>query len=559
MSTKKKSAIKPKLCALYNKTAYLLMKNAKLKHHYIPLTPEQQANYLSPDSPAEEVTQALLMGIDLIELDEVHPRKRRHGRRRKHGRKQKRARKKASKKLRKACRTFCKTPDMLSDPKSAWVAYLICLLASKMDLIAQNLPGVPVVHLKDVTMLPKSLKAILKAIHGPTKLKKKGVFLKRPYYVQAVVPLGATAPSVAPEDYFGGYAKVYGTKRFFWLPLRNETVAIAANVPQAAWKPVIEQSRLAVPMFCSVIPKLPNRPVFELDGTAFNSYDPDRLKALKKQSKYISIVLDHFDQWLRHKRKRWKRCVKDARKFYPKSQNGRFVTEIASDEIRIISLALAVFKQFLRYASTVKKWLSPDKAQAILLDAWNQLLPESAPNSANRIGGPSVSWNEPDVFWSFLGRYLQENQKSISLSGAPCKRDTTAVIHELPDGKFLILPREQLAKAYADDLTQKGAALPGKMDKWGVDLQKSILDWGVPVKTESNGPSWRFAFYEKGATEKDKLPCLAFPLAQLPQSITNSLSDWFGEAFEAILSPQGGRSKAEPGKVMESGEISSDK
>lgn len=536
MATKKKT-LKPRLAIQFDCRNYLLNKRPHMKSHYVPLSSDQQARYLSSD---QQVNEAALWGMKTADLD--HPWQK----------KLKRALKRTPKrKLARACRTLCGAPNMLPDPKPGWLILLLSLLAAVLDLFHQDLPGVPIVQLKGSLTIPDPLEALLRAIRGPNKVKGKGFKLKRPACIRADIPLGASTPSLDPEDYIGGHAKVEGLKRHFWLPLRCTAFAIAANVPLSLQAAIVERSPLTIPVFCAPVPKLKNRPlVLPIDSTAFQSVDPDMLASLKKDRKNTFLAIHSFISWLWRKKRHWKACLKDVERFYPRTRNGRFVTTNASDEAKVIALALAIFKQFLRFASK-KKWITDEDAQSFLHDAWTQVLPESAPKGLADGEPVAGAWDNPGTFWSFLARYLQEHQRSISLDGAPCERSIIAVAHHLFDDTYLIFPREQLAQAYAEYLRAQG--IPQlEATNWETALQRTIQDWGIQVKTEKKDITWRFVFYKKGGSaDKCKVPCLAFPLAQLPETIMNNLLDWFGEAFGRWFQPQAGRNEAETEKVTE--------
>ena len=72
------------------------------------------------------------------------------------------------------------------------------------------------------------------------------------------------------------------------------------------------------------------------------------------------------------------------------------------------------------------------------------------------------------------------------------------------------------------------------MKKWEVTLQRTILNWGVPVKTEGDDISWRFPYYDPETVpekQRSKLPCLGFPVDMLPDNIQKWIKTAFGDVF----------------------------
>ena len=537
---------KVKFATKQNNRSDYFRRGNRPKRHYEPLPPEEVAKQISKEDHQD--VQSDLCSLDVVEVGSKEAKSTR-----------KRLKKAPRKKRRKALRALCPAIGTFADAKAYWRLLLLGLLSLVMDLALPNLPGVPVILLENAIGIPHALLTVLVALHGPAMLKEKGCRLRRPYYLRAQVTVGSSSPSADMEDYLGGYVRVYGVKKFLWIPMACVMYAIAPNLPESVRKTAIERSPLAIPILCAN-PKVQGRPVLTFDAASFQQYDPARLKKLASHAKLIYAELTAFDHWIHKGRKRWSNCAAGIEQFLPKQRNGRFILMAPSAEATIMAMALSVFNTFLGYAYR-EGWIKAKAANAIIAEAWQQVLPESYPkmdvgNSDDTTADtPVVSgkWNEPAVFWPFLERYLQDRQQHIDLDGAPCKRDTAAVVHNLADAAYLICPREQVAQSYAEHLRMNGIPLPEEKN-WETALQRSILNWGVPVKTEKNDITWRFSFYEKDAAEKAKVPCLAFPLTQLPETITDSLTDWFGEAFERWLPPEAVRNESEVEKVPESAE-----
>lgn len=517
----KKTGTDPKLAIIHGDAVHILKKQAQ-KHHFEPVAQEQSAKYFLQGQDVTEV----LPDIDVVSLNDK--------------------RKKATQELveetdlanhRKALTAFLSAPNMFPAPHAGWQVLLLSLLAMFMDLAVQYLSGVPIVLMGQLAAIPDAMRTILGCVHGPDVLKGSGFRLKRPCCLNTVVPLGAVTPSLHPEDYLGGHIRILNQKRFLWLPYRCTAFAVSVNVPRSVTKVIIGHSSLAIPFLCETKSPVPDRPALVLDGQALQSYDSDMLSDLQGRSDLIHAQLAMFSIWLRKKEKRWSRCVQDIEFFRPSVRSGRFVTPVMTVDANLFSAAFAVLKHFLYFAAEVAGWISSDEAQAILLAAWNEVLPESCPSTnGNGMEKSNGTWDTPFIFWDFLGSYLEAGREEISSSGAPCPYGTPAVFHLLPEGCHLVIPRDRLAGEYVDFLSSKGISVPS-IKKWEVTLQRTILNWGVPVKTEGDDISWRFSYYDpKTITgkQKSKLPCLAFPTNALPDNLQKWIRNTFGDVFGQI-------------------------
>ena len=443
------------------------------------------------------------------------------------------------KKLRRACITLCCAYHLIEDAASAATLILLLLLSRVMDLALLKLPGVPTILMGPAMVMPAPFKALARALCGPEEIQGKGWRIRRPTCIEAAIPIGATAPSTDLEQYLGGcYRDFYGGKRYLWLPLQNTASILAPNLPDAVSKTVISYSPLMIPMvFGTGKSLIGDRPVFKLDGTAFTIFEPELLSNLEKNTELIQLELESFITWFRAKKKQQRRWLDDANSFLPKSQHGQFIQHSANTEDYTLALAISLFKRLLQFFIGDKRgWLTADEAQQFLLDYWHLVLPESAPlNSVeDDAQAGNCRWNNPLTFWTFLSGYIGEQAAMISANGAPSKREAVGVLHRLPDGPYLVFPRRLLFKAYISWLQDRCGDIPEQGGRWETQLQIMIMDWGVPIKSEGKDVSWRFAFYRKGQAPdglKEKLPCLAFPLTQLPPEVIAALKSAFGTAF----------------------------
>lgn len=521
MDKKMQKSRATKLNLTISGTTYLLI-HAK-KRHFIPVPPDQQGTDL--------VTE---QSIDLAPTPSRHLSSVKH------------------KKLHQACVTFCLAHHVIEDTATAATIILLLLLSRIMDLALLKLPGVPVILVRPAMVIPAPLRALTGALCGPEEIWGKGLHIRRPTCVEAVLSLGATAPPTDLEHYLGGYYRnYYGKKQYLWLPLQNTSSILAPNLPRAVSKTVISYSPLMIPIIFGTDKALiGDRPTFKFDGTAFTTFNPKILKNLEKCSTLIQLELESFVKWFRAKRTRQSRWLDEAEIFLPKSQRGQFVQFSTDVKDYALALAMSLLKQFLHFSIVEKRsWLTEDEAQQFLTEYWRLVLPESAP--VTRVGDDRPAgkwrWNDPLTFWTFLSVYIGEYAAKLSADGAPVKRETVGVLHKLPDGiSYLIFPRGALLQAYVLWLQERHIDTPQQSGRWETQVQSAIMNWGIPVKHESRDISWRFAFYLKGQAPvgmQEKLACLAFPLDQLPPEIITALESALGPAFSPWNPEHGFESK----------------
>ena len=448
--------------------------------------------------------------------------------------------------LHRACLLLCTAHQSIQAPQAAAVLLLLLCLSQVMDLALPHLPGVPTIFITNTTDIPSALKQMTAVVCGPESFKGKNFHLKRPSYLQAVVPLGAAAPSCNMEKYLGGCCRLeWGEKVHFWLPLCRAAI-LSPNLPSSVRKQILDSSPLMLPLTLGSGKGSGARPVFLLDGKQFEAYAPDRLSALRESSPIIQSQLGAFVSWMRAKKKRQRKWIDGSADFLPTTQVGRFVQHGSDDNTRVLSIALSLFRQFLWFASAKAGWLTADEARHILRDYWQLVLPESVPSGSSE--STPLSWDSPAAFWRFLNEYIAESSRSISTEGAPVSGGIVGVLHRLASGEsFLIFPRTLLLQAYMGWLSAKGGRTLAQTGRWEAQVQTAIQGWGVPLKREGDDISWRFSFYQSHQAPqglKEKLPCLAFPLDQLPQEIVGSLESSLGAACSRWLpsagQPEGG-------------------
>lgn len=524
--TNSKSRSKPKAVVSCENTVSYLRKDQNQKHHLVPFTADEQAKYLEPDPEGETAPdKELRTNSKVVEFG------------RKKGKRARKRIKKASRKQRKrACRTLCSAPDMVPEPTPVWKLLLLCMLSLVLDLAFPHIPKVPVVWLQSISEIPEPIRVLLKVFHGPDAVKKHGSTLKRPCCLNAHVSPGAVYPSSRMEDYLGGYIKLNGKYKLFWLPLHCTVFAAAPNVPKAVRETAVAYSPLSIPVLCTK-PTASERAVIPLDGEAFQSYDPDILKQLKTRAGLIFAELSMFVSWLRQKKGRWKRCMGSVEQFRCRPRNGKYVSANVTEEVALLSTALAVFKDFLQYASLEEHWLAPEKAQEILVNAWTHVLPETAPQgTSNEPELSALNCYTPEAFYQFLGDWFLPTYRNQILQSGKGEAGITALIHQIDAIKYFITPREDFANGYAKWLREKNAAAPWLSEaKPGAVLQRELQASGIPLRGEKNNSStWRYAFSTNGG---ESISCFALPVSELPQALQQRLEDLIGSPSGAITAP----------------------
>jgi hypothetical protein len=197
---------------------------------------------------------------------------------------------------------------------------------------------------------------------------------------------------------------------------------------------------------------------------------------------------------------------------------------------------LALITLFLDWAARKAELLTEEET-AVLKKRFVDWLHPDGPQSP--VDG-AIDLTQPAVFYDFLLDYLRGNAARVVEE--PGHADTVARIHTVnKTTPSLTLPRAATFKAYAAG----GEALAD------VDLQRLLMEAGVPLRTEGKDLSWRYAFYARGRApqgQSDKLPCLSLPLAELPHEVLGKLAELFGDRFGSIL-PTTGENIAPEAKI----------
>ena len=253
------------------------------------------------------------------------------------------------------------------------------------------------------------------------------------------------------------------------------------------------------------------------------------------------MLLNDFFRWLRKKPQRVQMWLEDIPTFRPVVRQGRFVHIVRTPESEILAVSMALFKALLHFASARRAWISTEEAQKVLMAHWNLLLPESCPLGSKGDGVSAVCQDSRDALFQFMAEAIAARGDVIVPEGGSRTAETWGAVHSITSIRYLIFPRERFLSDYLDWLEHNGAAVPDRKDRWETQMQGKLLEWGIPVKTETKDTTWPFLFYERGHApkgQKEKLPCLAFPVLQLPPKVLTALEKRFGCPFGTTVEPE---------------------
>ena len=426
-----------------------------------------------------------------------------------------------------ACLALCKFPESIEDAATAAKLLLLVLLSQTAHLLLGIAPMVPAICLDTA---PRSVLTILSillcAVQGPEQWQGKDWKLLRPWVVRPRLSLCETTPSSVLSDYIGGkFQTLSGKKRTFCYPYIDSTVALAPGLPTAIEKALVGCSPLSLPIVFGRKDTVKGRTILEWKAENFVSYDTAGIEQLKllEQDCYLEITL--FLQWLCEKEKRLNRWKDDFDIFRPVTRRGRFTTPVSDDLTELLCAALALFRQYLVFASEKNGWITQEKAQEIMFYYWRLVLPESAPQEAHAQVNPVPStYDTQDTFYQFLTEHFLPTYQNQILIGAKGVTGTMAAIRKLDGDDWFVTPRKQFLEAYARWLSER--QVPAFEPASGAEVQRLLQEAGIPLRGESGNPvTWRYSFY---AERKDKVDCLALPIKPLPEWVKTVFGDLIG-------------------------------
>lgn len=424
----------------------------------------------------------------------------------------------------KALRQLFDFPNHLAEPQTGAKLLGLVTLAQAASLYkVQAGTPLPSVQITGMLRFPESVGDLLRAIQGSEKWSGDGRHLHRPWVIRPLYRVGASGPETSVYRYAGGkLTTLVGEKKRFWAPYAGYAVAFTPDLPNQVRQAVLKVSSLAVPISASAADR---QLVVKMAVEDLAYRSPDDVPALRD----ASPVVRRFVRWL-EKGKHAQQWVDAIR-----ANGGGYNCSTAHGERELWISVLALVTLFLDWAARKADLLTEAEAEVLKSQYAVWIHPDGPQSPADG----AVDLTQPEVFYDFLLDYLRDNAARVVEE--PGHADTAARIHVVnKTTPSLTLPRAATFKAYA----------AGREAPADVDLQRALMEAGVPLRTEGKDTSWRYAFYAKGKApqgQSDKLPCLSLPLTELPHEVLNQLTSLFGDQFGSIL-PTAGEDTAPEGE-----------
>lgn len=431
----------------------------------------------------------------------------------------------STKASRKAIRQLLDFPHHVAEPQTGAKLLGLVMSAQAAPLyVVQAGTLLPSVQITGMLRLSESVGDLLRAIQGSEKWSGDGWHLHRPWLIQPLIRIGATSPETNTYRYVGGkVVQPYGPRVKFWAPYAGCAVAFAPDLPAPVRQAILKASPLTVPLSASAADRQPVVKI-SIDDLAYRS--PDDVPALRD----ASPVVRRFVRWLGKEKHAhcWTKAIR--------ANGGGHNYSTAHGERELWTSVLALVILFLDWAARKADLLTEAEAEALK----NQYADWLHPNGPQPPVDGAVDLAQPKAFYDFLLAYLRDNADRVTEE--PGHANTVARLHTVNKvAPSLTLPRAATFKAYA-----AGGEAPAD-----VDLQRVLMEAGVPLRTEGKDTSWRYTFYAKGRApqgQREKLPCLSLPLAELPHEVLSQLTALFGDRFCSIL-PATGEDTAPEAKI----------
>lgn len=439
---------------------------------------------------------------------------------------------------REACLELCRLPEYVEDSAAAAKLLLLVLLSQVGHLLLNTTPMLPAICLNTSSgVILSILNVLLCAIQGPEEWRGDDWKLLRPWVVRPQLSLCETTPSAILSDYVGGkFQTPAREKRTFCYPYIDSTMVLAPGLPAAIDRALIGHSPLSLPIVFGRKDTVKGRLILDWNADGLSSYDAVGIKKLRtlEYDCYLEITL--FLQWLCRKKRRIKRWKADFDTFRPITRNGRFTTPASDEQTELLCAALALFRQFLVYASEKNDWLTQEKAREIMLQYWRWVLPESAPKAEGKQQKTVVlNYASPDVFYQFLTEWFLPTYRTQILQAVKGVQGTMGLIRNLDGATLFIAPRQIFLETYSHWLNDRGSStLDLSIVHRDAAAQRKLLEAGIPLKGETKNPAtWRYPFYGRSKTVNrgGMIGCFALPIPQLPEGVQGVFRDLFGAGY----------------------------
>ena len=425
---------------------------------------------------------------------------------------------------RKAIRQLLDFPNHLAEPQTGAKLLGLVMSAQAAPLyVVQAGTPLPSVQITNAYRMPDAVGDLLRATQGSEKWSGDGWHLHRPWVIRPLYRVGASGPEASVYRYTGGkLTTLMGEKKRFWAPYVGCAVAFAPDLPAPVRKAILKVSTLILPISASAADRQLVVKI-SIDDLAYRS--PDDVPALRD----ASPVIQRFVRWLEKggHAQRWVDAIR--------ANGGGHNCSVTRGDRELWISILALMLIFLEWAYRKEQLLTADEFTA-LTNQYTVWLHPDGPQSP--VDG-AVDLSKAETFYRFLLAYLRDNADRVTEE--PGHANTVARLHTVNKvAPSLTLPRAATFKAYA-----AGGEAPAD-----VDLQRVLMEAGVPLRTEGKDLSWRYAFYARGQApqgQSDKLPCLSLPLAELPHEVRDKLTELFGDRFDGIL-PAAGEDTAPEGE-----------
>lgn len=417
---------------------------------------------------------------------------------------------------RKALRQLLDFPKYVAEPQAGAKLLSLTVFAQVAPLYASLHTGpLPGIHLTGALSIPASIGDILRAVQGPEKWAGDDWHLRRPWLIQPLIRIGAASLETNTYKYVGGKAvQPYGQYVKFWAPYVGCAVAFTPDLPNQVRQTVLKVSPLSVPITASAADR---QLVAKLSVDDLSYRSPDDVPALRD----ASPVVRRFARWLEKggHAQRWVDAIR--------ANGGGRTCSTSQGERELWIAVLSLLTLFLDWAARKADLLTEAEATSLKVQYEKWLHPDGPQSPVDG----AASLTQPKVFYDFLLAHLRDNADRVIEE--PGHANTVARIHTVnKTTPSLTLPRAATFRVYA-----AGGDAPAD-----VDLQRALMEAGVPLRTEGKDTSWRYAFYTRGQApqgQSDKLPCLSLPLTELPHEVLNQLTSLFGDQFGSILPTTG--------------------